>query len=341
MSGGLLIGDLGGTNARFALARRHAGGFSQLRTLPCGEFATADAAMGGYLEQAAEGSPAIICLAVAGPIVNGTVRFLNNDWSVDAAGLSRRFGGATVRLLNDFEAIAHSLPLLEGSDLETVGAARPALGDRKSFTVGVLGPGTGLGMAGLVRRGGQPATVVSEGGHVGFAPESRLQLEVLEVLRQRFERVSDERLLSGPGIENIYQALRSLHGAPPATASAAEIFQRARDHSDRCALETVQLFFEVLGQVAGNLALVLGAAEGVFVAGGIVRRYPELLRASGFRSGFENKGRHRSLMERVPTSLITHPQPGLLGASEVARRLDRQLRRDRGKQNQGITTTSP
>jgi glucokinase len=167
--------------------------------------------------------------------------------------------------------------------------------------------------------------VVGEGGHAGFAPENRTQIKVLRQLRQRHERVSYERLISGPGLEGIYWALGKVHGKQTARITAAEIFSRVLANEDVIATESVQLFYEVLGQVAGNLALVLGAYDGIYLAGGILKRYPDLLQTSNFRSGFENKGRHRSLLERIPTSLILHPQPGLLGASYCARELYRSM----------------
>jgi glucokinase len=322
----LLIGDLGGTNARFALADPRAPRYSQLAMLPCADYETPEQAIAAYLAQAGAPAPAVICLAVAGVVVEQRVRFLNNHWSLDARSLQRRFAGAEARLLNDFEAISLSLPLLGEADLEPVGPARPDFHGRDDYSLAVIGPGTGLGTGGLLCRGGERTAVTGEGGHVGFAPVTHRQLRLLETLWGRFERVSNERLLCGPGIENIHAAVREMRGEPAAAATAAEIFQRAQDHADDSATETVGLFFEALGQAAGDLALTIGALDGVFIGGGIVGRYPELLKSGSFRSGFENKGRYRSLMERIPTSLITHDQPGLLGASHMARRMARTAR---------------
>jgi glucokinase len=222
-------------------------------------------------------------------------------------------------LLNDFEAIACSLAELQPSDLEVIGLpSAPDLAGA-SFTVGVVGPGTGLGAAALLKRGDRFYPLVTEGGHVGFAPENGLQRAVWEVLGDRFGRVSDERLVSGSGLENIYTALSEIHDISTPVLAAAEIFAHTDDNS--LAREAVNLFFEVMGQVAGNFALSTGAFDGIFIAGGIAKRYPELLAGSAFRSGFENKGRHRHIMEKVPTLLITHQQPGLLGASVAARGL--------------------
>jgi glucokinase len=317
----LLIGDIGGTNARFALADPSKPGFSQVVKMACADFATAELAIEAYLSRESLGKPAAICLAAAGPIVNDSVRFTNNHWQINGAELQQRFGAKSLRLLNDFEAIAYSLPFLGPDHLDAIGLVDPEGRLGKNFNLGVLGPGTGLGVAGLIGRGKSIHPIVGEGGHRGFAAESHLQLEVLAQLRERFERVSDERLISGPGLENIYRALRRIQGKAGSRVGASEVFARAEAGDDAIAKEAVKLFFEVLGQIAGDLALAMGAFDGIFIAGGIVQRYPDLLKASAFRSTFEHKGRHRSLMERVPTWLITHTDPGLLGAAYCALQL--------------------
>jgi glucokinase len=314
----LLIGDIGGTNARFALSNPDAPGITQVMNLRCADYPTAEAAIADYLAQSGAASPEVICIAAAGPVVDQRVRFTNNHWTLSAQDLAEDFNSARVRLLNDFEAIAYSIPFLGPDSCVAAGLAPVGdLGDR-DFTVGIIGPGTGLGAAGLLRRNGILHPVVGEGGHVGFAPETQLQIKLLGQLHARFDRVSDERLISGPGLENIYAALQALHGDKPLHASAQEIFERATKAEDGRASEALQLFFEVLGQVAGNLALTLGAVDGIYIAGGIVKRNPALLVSSLFRSAFESKGRHRALMERIPAQVIVHPQPGLLGASYVA-----------------------
>ena len=317
----LLIGDIGGTNARFALADHDDLTYREEATLRCADYETAEEAVAAYLHHVGISETPAICLAVAGPVIGQSVRFTNSHWIIEGRELADRFAPARVRLMNDFEAAAYSVPLLAAADTVTIGLERKNLDGREEFTVGIIGPGTGLGVGGLLRRDGEHHAVVSEGGHVGFAPENQLQFEVLRQLRERFERVSDERLLCGPGLENIYWALRRIHGQRGGKVSAADIFERALSNQDVVASEALNLFYEALGQAAGNLALTLGAHDGVYIAGGIVKRYPDLLKTSAFRSGFENKGRYRSLMERIPTHLIVHPQPGLLGASFGARRL--------------------
>lgn len=320
----LLIGDIGGTNARFALARPDETGFTNEITLACSDYETAEQGIADYLERSGSGKPNVICLAAAGPVVDGRVRFTNNHWVIDSHALKEKFNLSSVQLLNDFEAIAYSILMLGEHDLATIGLVPAEHEGKTKASYGVLGPGTGLGEGGLLVRESGVYPIVGEGSHAGFAPETRMQLKVLEQLRQRFDRVSSERLVSGPGLENIYWALCKIRGEPATDITAAEIFSRVLAKEDPVAEEATQLFFEALGQVAGNLALSLGAFDGMYLAGGIVKRYPDLLNSSGFRSGFENKGRHRPLMEKVPTLLILHPQPGLLGASYCARELFRQ-----------------
>jgi glucokinase len=324
----MLIGDIGGTNARFALANPTLTGYSEELTLHCADHETAVEAINDYLGRVGIPDPDVICVAAAGPVVDQTVRFTNNAWTIDCRELAKRFPSAEIRLINDFEAIAWAIPHFEPADVETIGPEVTTGRDPDHYTIGVLGCGTGLGVAGVTVREGRIHHITGEGGHTGFAPESRVQFEVLKQLSKRFERISDERLLAGPGIENIYWALRRIHGEDDVRITTAEIFQRALDNTDDIATETLRFFYEALGQVAGNLALMLGAFDGIYIGGGIVIRYPDLLKTSSFRSGFENKGRHRSLMERTPTKLILHPQPGLLGASHCARHAGRTTNHD-------------
>lgn len=315
---GLLIGDIGGTNARFALADPARPAYSSVVTLQCDDFESADVAIEHYLQSVKAGPPGVICLAAAGPIVDRRVRFTNNHWEIAADGLAGEFSIDQVRLLNDFEAIAYSIPFLTRKDCVVIGLPQPQPLDADTYMVGILGPGTGLGAVGLRRHGDLYLPIAGEASHCGFAPETQVQIDILSALHEQFDRVSSERLVSGPGLENIYWALTRIHGEKRAHLEPAEIFEAAIANTDPLAAEAVQMFFEVLGQVAGDLALTLGAEDGIFIAGGIAKRYPELLVNSRFRAGFEHKGRHRSLMERIPTQLIMHDQPGLLGAAYCA-----------------------
>jgi len=316
----LLIGDIGGTNARFALATPDRPGFHSVLELQCEDFATADDAISHYLTTTKADAPDAICLAVAGPIIDDRVKITNNHWDISAAETREDFGIEAVRLLNDFTAIAYSIPLLTESEVRAIGRHDHGWLPKTNFNAAVLGPGTGLGVAGLCRRDDLLVPITGEGGHVGFAPETELQLEILTVLRGRFDRVSAERLIAGSGLENIYLALTAIRGESGVRLSAAEIFKKRR--AGNVAAEAVDVFFELLGQVAGDVALTLGAVDGVYIAGGIAKRYPDMLEESRFRSAFESKGRQRALMERTPTRLITYDQPGLLGAAYAVLNID-------------------
>ena len=319
----LLIGDIGGTNARFALTNHDMEGYHEERILKCADYESSESAISAFLEMAKAPAPTVICLAAAGPAKEGEVDLTNNHWLLRESSLKKKFDVTHARLLNDFEAIAYSLPTLTASDLITVGLKSAHDLSSPNFNVGAIGPGTGLGAAGLIRRDGYTMPIITEAGHVGFAPETALQTAVWEVLRHRFGRVSDERLISGKGVENIYFALAEIYDEPSVHLEAAEIFEQMNDNA--IATESINLFFEILGQVAGNFALAHGAYDGIYIAGGIVQRYPLLLHQSSFRASFENKGRHRHIMEQIPTLLVQHPQLGLLGASVIAKSLTRSI----------------
>ncbi len=313
-----LVADIGGTNARFALLAPGAATLSKAITLQCAKFASFELALGHYLNEVGVAQIETMCLAVAGPVVDESVNFTNNAWAISAADLMEKFPGARIKLLNDFEAVAYALPQLENNHLCSVGANFPMPKDQENFRLCAIGPGTGLGCAGLIGQQGTQCVIVSEAGQTGFSPQNSVQLAVLEVLGARYGRISNERLLSGPGIENIYWALGEIEGQPAKHLSAEEIFTRAGKQKDGLAKESVDVFFEVLGQVAGDIALTLYAIDGLYIAGGITRRYPEALVKSKFRAGFEDKGKYQNLMARIPVHLIRHENPGLLGAVSYA-----------------------
>ncbi|MDH3902560.1 MAG: glucokinase, partial [Xanthomonadales bacterium] len=202
----LLIGDIGGTNARFALAHPDEPSFSNELTLASADYKTVEQAIADYLERSGSETPDAICLAAAGPVVDDRIVLTNNHWVIDGRILRQEFGLSTVQLLNDFESIAYSLHMLGENDVKTIGLVLAEPDEKREPTFGVLGPGTGLGTGGLLVREAGIYPIVGEGSHAGFAPESRMQYKVLEQLRQRFDRVSSERLISGPGLENIYWA---------------------------------------------------------------------------------------------------------------------------------------
>lgn len=319
-SSNLLVGDIGGTNARFALATAGAERFERSLDLRCADFATASDAIEHYLEQVGAGPPAAICIAAAGAVIDGVIDVTNNHWRLAERDLRTAFGTDTVRLLNDFAAVAYAIPLLQATDLRNIGPAIPVELPAGDFRVAVLGPGTGLGIAGLYRSSGMLTAITGEGGHSSFAPATALQIAILRVLMKKFGRVSNERLVSGAGLVDVHAALAEVRGESSSVTQAAEIFALAAAE-DSLATTAVDVFFEILGQVAGDLVLTLGATDGVYIGGGISQRYPDMLASSSFRSAFENKGRYRSLMEGIGTRLVMHGQTGLLGAAYCAMEL--------------------
>ncbi len=322
----ILIADIGGTNARFALSHQHAPFFNSAQTLQCADFDAFEEAVDAYLRSHKIQKLGGICFAVAGPIDNGRVEFTNNHWKIDCSKLSEQYQLNKIKLLNDFEAIAYSLVRLNAIDegdngedgFESINGSWK-FDSKHDFTVGIIGPGSGLGIAGLNQRNGDLFVSVTEGGHAGFSPENNRQVEILKYLHNKYDdRVSCERLISGPGIVNIHEALCQISNQENLSLSAADIANAAVNARNPLCQQTFELFFEILGQVAGDLALTLGAFDGIFIGGGIAQRYPQQLSNSDFRAGFENKGRHRHLMQATPTWLITHKNPGLLGASVYA-----------------------
>jgi len=311
----ILIADIGGTNARFAFATDTPSHFTQAQTLEAAEFENVYDAIDTYLQSHNVDRVQSICLAVAGPIRDHTVNFPNSHWALSSDELKVRHGTERVRLLNDWEAISYSLSGLDPDNFTSIGGNWATIPDG-DFTIAAIGPGSGLGVSGLVKRGRTLVPLITEGGHVGFSPENEIQVQILTYLHQKFgDRISRERLLSGPGLVNIHEALCNIHGTENSGLIAADIAVAGINRADPICAETFDLFFEILGQVAGDVALALGANDGLFIGGGICQRYPHQLAQSRFRKGFENKGRHSALMLDIPTCLITHKNPGLLGAS--------------------------
>lgn len=312
-----LIADIGGTNARFAMSRDSQPWFTDVETLKCDDYASVFDALDSYLKGTNSSDVSTFCLAVAGSVQNQTMTFLNNDWSVSADELNHRYKLSRTHLMNDFEAISYGLSKLTSDDLALI-EGPDGSPPTDNYRIAVIGPGSGLGVAGLDMRENHLTPLSTEGGHVSFAPNSPLQQKILRHLQSKYDRVSNERLVSGPGLVNIYHALCDLSGVEIRPLTPADIALAASNKSDEFCIEALQTFFEILGQVAGDTALSLGAYDGLFIAGGISQRYPKQLAQSHFRQAFENKGRYQEMMRGIPTWLIKHKNPGLLGASVYA-----------------------
>ena len=312
----LLVGDIGGTNARFAFVPPGASRPTALAKYPVADFSCFDDVLARLLTDwrergLPETGPDKTCLAVAAPPHIDTISFTNSPWRFDRALLERHLQRSSITIINDFAAVARALPALTDSDVEQIGAGTSSAG----APMVAIGPGTGTGVATVVYDSyGKPLVVDGEGGHVDYAPISDMEFEVLKRLRARFGRVSIERLLCGAGIVNIYQALGDIRGLPAELISPEDIGTAAQ-HDNPLAAEAMAMFFAVLGSSAGNLALTTGAMGGVFIAGGIAPRYIDLLRRSDFRARFLAKGRFADYNTNIGTFVITHEDPGLLGAA--------------------------
>lgn len=304
----VLLADIGGTNARFALLQD--GIIVNEARFRVADHAGALEAVRAFLEPLGEATrPCLAALAFAGPIEAETARLTNGAWRVSAAELRAAFGLEAVRLVNDFAAIAWALPKLAEVDLAIVGGGRPVEG----APLAVIGPGTGLGVAGFIPGSPRPTVLTTEGGHVTMAPADTRESAILDHLRDRFGHVSAERVLSGEGLENLYRAAAAVDGIAVPTRRDAEILERALAGDCPASAAALDCFCDMLGTVAGNLALTLGALGGVYIAGGIVPRFVEHLAASRFRERFEAKGRFRPYLARIPTYVVVHPEPAFLG----------------------------
>ncbi|QBI54274.1 glucokinase [Streptomonospora litoralis] len=311
-----LVGDIGGTNARFGLVAGPGTRPVAVRRLEGAEHADLGAAAVAYLEQVGASDPGAACVAVAGPIDSDRVRLTNSHWDFSVTATRERLGLDHLEVVNDFAALALSLPRLGEDDLLPLGGPTPVPGR----PMAVLGPGTGLGVAGLVPTGAGWVPVAGEGGHVDAPAVEERELDAVRVLRARQGPVTAECLLCGPGLSRLHSALAEVRGEAAASLSAAEICAAAS--GDRLCAEALDVFCCLLGGFAGNVALTLGATGGVFLGGGILPRIIPIVQSSGFRRRFEDKHRMADYLEGIATTLIVARDPALLGA---AARLDQRL----------------
>lgn len=313
-----LVGDIGGTNARFALAAWSEGGALSLQapqSLPTEDYDRLDDAIDAYLTAIERPAFDVIALACAGPVTAGRIAFTNLAWTAEADALRRRFGGRSAFLLNDLEAVAWAAPALEAPDVRAIGA--PISGP-PGGALAVLGAGTGVN-ASAWRRDEDGRAVVWSGefGHAGFAPTDDLETEIWRLLRRRFGRVSVERVISGPGLLNIYQSLCLIQGRSCLCATPPEVSARA-EAGEAAAQTAVEAFAAALGSAAGDVALTFGARGGVYIAGGFVSALLQGPCADRFRARFEDKGRLRAYLEQTPSYLILDPFAALAGAGRAA-----------------------
>jgi glucokinase len=319
----ILAGDIGGTNARLAYFQSLKGQLHLIseRTFPSREYSEFGEIVCEFLENASP-RPEIACFGIAGPVHNGRVEVSNLPWVIEQSQLAKQIRLPATVLINDLEANAWSIGALSAQDLITLNRVVPCNGNQA-----VIAPGTGLGEAGLFWNGNRHEIFACEGGHVDFAPQGDLQIELLRFLAARFAHVSYERVLSGPGLVNVYQFLREKDSsAEPEgfaahlsrTDAAAVISRAAMDGSNPVAAQALDLWVSVYGAEAGNLALKTMALGGVFLGGGISPKILPRLTGSAFMNAFLNKGRLRPLLEGITVQVITNDKAGLLGAARCA-----------------------
>lgn len=310
-----LIGDIGATNARFALVQPD-GSTSRARTYRTDDHASlTDAIYAYFAEESPPARPTQAVLAVAAPITNDEVAFTNHPWTFSIDALRQQLKLRRLRVINDFAANAVAVPHLDESDRMQIGPGSPVEG----APIGLIGPGTGLGMSVLVASdGGTP--IESEGGHVTMAPADAQESAVLDLMRRRYDHASAERVLSGAGLVNLYNALCELAGLPAAPFAPAQITNPRTWNEDPRTREATAMFCAMLGTVAGNLALTVGGRGGIYIAGGIVPKLGTMFAESAFRTRFEAKGRFHGYLAEIPTYVITRPIPALLGAAKLLER---------------------
>ena len=328
-----LLGDVGGTHARWAWQANPASPLRDISVVRCNANASLYESASQYLAQREVGPIQAAGIGIATAVSGDEVRMTNHRWTFSIRDLQRRLGVERCLVINDFTALALSLPALGPADLLAIGDRHgdrdgdrhgDGDGDGKAAAAGtvfgLLGPGTGLGVSGLMSlAGGAWSALSGEGGHVTLAAADEREAAVLALLRARFGHASAERALSGPGLVNLYDALCRLDGTLPAPLQPTDVSTAALNGSDAQCVQAVNLFASLLGNVAGNLALTLGARGGIYLGGGVVPRLGSAFDAALFRRRFEDKGRFAPYLAAVPTWLITAATPALIG---VARALD-------------------
>ncbi len=310
----LLVADIGGTNARFGWISHAGAPLTAVELLLCIDYPRPEDAALDYLNRFQGGlRPARTAIAIATAVSPGPIKVTNSHWVLDRVAFAQHIGTGSVDVFNDFEAIALVLPHLSVDDYQLVGAAKP----NRQYAMGVIGPGTGLGVAGVLPLRGQDnvwQTLCGEGGHATLAATTHYQSQILQAARKIHTHVSAERLVSGIGLPTLRRAVADVEGlVVDRELDAEEIGTLGASRADPLCEHTMDAFCSLLGSIAGNLALTLGARGGIFIAGGIVPKLGDFFVQSGFREHFEAKGRYVEYLRAISTAVITMPSPGLCG----------------------------
>jgi glucokinase len=311
----ILIGDIGGTNARFALIMDAGSEASEPQIVQTASFPTIDEAIRvAVLEQTGVG-PRSAVIAVAGPVDGDAIPLTNCPWVVRPKGMFSTVGLRDIVILNDFEAQALAVVALGGEFLEQIGGGTP----EPNASRVVLGPGTGLGVAGLIHSGGKWIPVPGEGGHMDIGPRTPRDYQIFPHIEPIEGRVSGEQILCGRGLVNTYRAVARADAKTPRFSTPAEITKAALEKTDAAAQEALELFVTCLGRTAGDLALVFKSHGGVFLTGGIAQKIVPALKAGNFRAAFDDKAPHTAWISTIPAYVITHPLAALAGLASYAR----------------------
>ena len=313
-----LVGDIGGTNARFAIVSKGSSELINIKTLQCEKFETIQQAIQFYLSSIEDIQISSACIASAGTVYLDTFKPANNDWIINKSEISSALNNIHVSWINDFKAQALASTELTDTDIVTIkaGIDQP---DRLRL---VIGPGTGLGVCGLIRSSGDWIPVSTQGGHSDLAPTTSLEIEILTLLQKKFGRVAVERVLSGPGIVNLYEALCEINGKDILFHSPSEITAAAiNPNPDHLSKETLHLFCQIFGSVTGSIALTTGSLGGIYITSDLIRNFLDFFISSEFVQNFENKGRMKYYMTDIPIFLSKKENMGLLGATHFLNHL--------------------
>lgn len=309
-----VVADIGGTNIRIAVCDQETGELSKLNEFACAEFTTLEAALVQYFAVLQE-EVKHLCIGIACPVENDHVVMTNLSWEFSKQALKDKLKLESLYVINDYTAISLAVPFLSAADKIQVGGGEC----HTDGVTAVFGPGTGLGVSHIIKATGKWISLDGEGGHVSFTANTREQADILFLLQAQFGHVSAERILSGQGLVNLYQSLCTLSDREAKFEQPKDVSKAALDGSCDIARRSLDVFCQVMGSFAGNLALNLACTGGVYIAGGIVPRFVDLFQSSEFRRFFEEKGRFKEYLSSIPTFLITHDNPGLLGASVYLR----------------------
>ncbi len=317
----VLLADIGGTHARFALTTAQADSGlmdGSVRSYAVADHDSLEQVASLYLDDCRE-RPSRAVMAIAGRIDDGVADVANNPWQIRADSVRSALSLDSLQMINDFVAQSRCLPLLAADNLESLDERPlPELRSDRDLNVAVLGPGTGLGVGALLARRGRFMSIESEGGHTNFAPGNPQEAAVLQQLWREYSHVSNERLISGMGLVNLYRALAVIEGETARDLKPEQITQAAASGQDALCCRTVECFCAILGSVAGDAALLLGAWDGVYFTGGMSPVLLPWLRKPAFRQRFEAKGRRSAIMAKIACAVVTHPDAGLLGAAAIA-----------------------